>query len=400
MRKSATLSPAMAMNRAAIPRAALAIALVLSVTGCSTVSGWFGGSGKPASKPAELVEFKASATLSRVWDANVGSAGSYVFSPATDGAAVYAAGRDGRVIKLDLATGREAWRIEAGQVISAGVGAGEGLVLVGTPKGELLAFKAVDGSPAWSAKLSGELLVPPEVANGAVAVRSNNGKVVMLDAATGKVRWTYSRALPTLTLREQGNMLLGDTSLYVGHAGGKLTALALNNGAPQWEANVALPRGVTELERIADVTGSLAMDDRRICAAAFQGRVACFDRVSGNSVWVRDFSSLGGVDMDERFVFAADDQGTVAAFDKNRGINPWKQDKLRDRKLSNPVAVAEKYVAVGDYQGQVHLINTEDGAFAARAATDGSAIRGAMLRLKSGLVAQTANGGVYALKIQ
>lgn len=381
-------------------RASLAIALALSVTGCSTVSGWFGPSGKPATKPAELAEIKANAAINRAWDANVGGAGTYTFSPATDGQAVYAAGREGRIVKLDLASGREIWRIEAGQVISAGVGAGDGLVLVGTPKGEVLAFKAADGSPAWTAKLSGELLIPPEVANGAVAARSNDGKLALLDAATGKARWTYSRALPTLTLRDQSHMLLGEAALYAGHAGGRLTALALNNGAPQWEANVALPRGATELERIADVAGSLAMDDRRVCAAAFQGRVACFDRVSGNSLWVREFSSLGGVDMDDRYVFAADEHDTVAAFDKNRGINPWKQDKLRDRKLSSPVAVAEKYVAVGDYQGHVHLINAEDGAFAARVATDGSPIRGVMLRLKSGLVAQTANGGVYALKIQ
>jgi outer membrane protein assembly factor BamB len=381
-------------------RAVFLMLLALPLSGCAWFGGWF-GSGAPVSKPAELVEIKASATLVRAWEAGVGSGGGpYVFSPATDGQAVYAAGRDGRLVRLDLATGREIWRVDAGQAISAGVGAGEGLVLVGTPKGELLAFKAADGAPAWTASLSGELLTPPEVAQGAVAVRSNDGRITLLDAATGKVRWQYSRVLPTLTLREQSHLLFGPTALYAGHAGGKLTALALNNGAPQWEVNVALPRGTTELERIADVAGPLAMDERRVCAAAFQGRVGCFDRASGNAAWVRDFSSLGGVDMDERFIFAADEHDTLAAFDKGKGTNPWKQDKLRDRKLSSPVAVADRFVAVGDYQGQVHLINAEDGAFAARAATDGSAIRGVMLRLKSGLVVQTVNGGIYALKIQ
>lgn len=378
---------------------ALAVPVVLSTTGCSTVSSWF-GSGKAASKPAELVEFKASANLARAWDTNVGSGGVYAFTPATDGQAVYAAGRDGRIAKLDLASGREAWRVESGMTLSAGVGVGEGLVVVGTPKGELLAFRAIDGAPAWNAKLSAEILVPPAVAHGLVAARSNDGHVYLLEAGSGKVRWNSGRLLPALTLREQGHLLLTPDALYVGHPGGRLSALALNNGAPLWEANVAMSRGTTELERIADVVGTLAMDDKRICAAAFQGRIACFDPIRGNGLWARDVSALRGVDMDERMVYVADERGAVLAYDKTRGTNPWKQDKLRDRRLSSPVALAGRYVAVGDFQGFVHLINTDDGAFVARAATDGSAINGVMIPLKSGLVVQTASGGVHAFRLQ
>ena len=379
--------------------AALALPVVLSTTGCSTVKSWFGSS-KAVAKPAELVEFKPGANLARAWEASVGPAGVYAFSPATDEQAVYAAGRDGRIVKLDLASGRESWRVETGQTLSAGVGVGEGLVLVGTPKGELLAFRTNDGAPAWTVKLSGEILVPPVAAHGLVAARSNDGHVFLLEAGSGKLRWEAGRTLPALTLREQGHLLLTPEALYVGHAGGRLSALVLNNGAPLWEANVALSRGTTELERIADVVGPLAMDEKQVCAAAYQGRVACFDPVRGNGLWARDISALRGVDMDGRMVYVADEHGALLAYDKVRGTNPWKQDKLRDRRLSSPAAVANRYVAVGDFQGYVHLINTDDGAFVARAATDGSAINGVMIPLKSGLVVQTANGGVYALKIQ
>ncbi|MDD5389681.1 MAG: outer membrane protein assembly factor BamB [Gallionellaceae bacterium] len=382
-----------------LKRALLLAALATTLSGCSWFSGWF-GSDKPAAKPAELSEFKASASLVRQWDANVGSAGPYEFSPATDGQAVYAAGRDGKVVKLDLASGRELWRIDVGQVISAGVGVGEGLVLVGTPKGELLAYKAADGAAAWKARLSGEILVPPVAAGGVVAARGNDGKIALFEANDGKQRWANSRALPALTLREQGYLALGGGVLYAGNAGGKLNALSLVNGAPLWETNIALPRGSTELERIADVVGPLAMDERQICAAAYQGRIACVDRATGNGTWARELSSLRGVDMDARYVFAGDDHGALFAYERARGGNSWKQDKLRGRGLSSPAAIAERYVAVGDYQGQVHLINAEDGAFAARAATDGSPIKSAMIPLKSGLVVQTTNGGVYALKIQ
>jgi len=377
----------------------LALSLPVSLSGCSWLGGWF-SSDKPAAKPADLVDFKPSAELVKSWDANIGAGSPFAFSPDTDGQAVYAAGREGKLVKLDLASGREVWRIDAGQPLSAGVGVGDGVVLVGTPKGMLLAFKSADGAPAWSAKLSAEILTPPVAANGVVAARSNDGKVYLLDSASGKQRWSYSRNLPALTLREQGHLLLSNNAVFAGHAGGKLTALALNNGAPLWEVNVALPRGATELERIADVVGPLASDDRLICAAAFQGRVGCFDQITGNAAWVRDFSALRGAAMDARFVYAADERGDVAAFEKSRGTNPWKQDKLRDRKLSSPVAVADRFVALGDFQGQIHLLNSEDGAFAARLPTDGSPINSVMIPLKSGLVVQTANGGIFALRLK
>ena len=376
-----------------------ALAAAVPLSGCSTISGWF-GSDKPVSKPAELVEFKASASLARQWEAKVGAAGGYEFSPGTDGEAVFVAGRDGVLVKLDLASGRELWRVETGQTLSAGVGVGEGLALVGTPKGEVLAYKVGDGGFAWKAKLSAEILVPPVAAAGVVAARANDGRIALFEARDGKQRWANSRALPTLTLREQGHLFLTGVALYAGNAGGKLSALSLVNGAPLWEANIALPRGVTELERIADVVGPLAADERLICAAAYQGRVACVDRVSGNGAWARDLSALRGVDMDGRYVFVGDDHGALYAFERLRGGNAWKQEKLRDRRLSSPVALAERYVAVGDYQGQIHLINADDGAFAARAGTDGGAINGVMIPLKSGLVAQTANGGVFAYRIQ
>ena len=52
-----------------------ALVAAFTLSGCSTVKGWFGGKDKPgetASKPAELVEFAPSATVSRLWSAKAG----------------------------------------------------------------------------------------------------------------------------------------------------------------------------------------------------------------------------------------------------------------------------------------------------------------------------------------
>ncbi len=377
---------------------ALVCLVAVHLAGCSTLYSWFGASA-PKTKPAELPNFQPSASLTRLWEVNVGAGQPYGFTPASDGQAVYAASRDGRIVKLDAATGRELGRIDTGRRLSAGVGLGEGLVLVGTPKGEVLAYRAADGQPAWTAQLSGEILTPPLARGGLVIARGNDGKVWALDVADGKRRWVYSRSLPALVLREPAGLVMDERAVYAGFPGGRLAALSLTNGAPLWESSVALPKGATELERIADVTGALALSARLVCAGAYQGRVACFDRINGQGVWGRELSVPRGVSMDARHLYAVDSNDTVHAFDRERGVSPWKQDKLRDRRLSTPLPWG-RYVVVGDYQGQVHLLEAETGAFAARIATDGSPIVAAPIAIPQGLVVQTANGGVVGLRIQ
>jgi len=391
------LGPLATVFRAALSYTVALLAASMLIGGCSTVGGWFGSS-PAASKPAELVEFKPTLEVARAWEARLGSAQPYVFSPASDGQTVLVADRQGRLARIELTSGRELWRLETGKPFSGGVGVGEGLALLGTAKGELLAYSLKNGQAAWSLALGGELLAPPEASHGWVAARGNDGKVHLVDARDGKLRWSQARVLPPLLLREQGHLLLTRQGLLVGHPGGRLSTLALANGAPIWEVNVAVPRGSTELERIADVVGPLAADALHVCAVAYQGRIGCFDLGTGRPAWTREFSGLAGVELHAGVLYAVDDRGGVHAFDKQRGNHLWKQDRLRDRQVSTPLALG-RHLAVGDYQGFIHFLDAETGAFVARVATDGSAIRSPMLALSGGLVAQTANGGVYAFRI-
>lgn len=391
----------MRLTIATAPRALIIVALAAGLSGCGTVGGWFGfgGDASAKAKTPELVDFRPSATLARAWEAQVGAGKPYVFAPGSDGEAVYVAGKDGRVARVDLASGRETWRIDAGMTLSAGVGAGAGLAVVGSPKGDVLAFRAADGRLAWKTQLPGEIITAPAVSDAGVAVRTIDGKITLLDNADGKKKWVAGRSLPSLVLRAPGELLAAGAAIHAGYPGGKLVAYSVRNGAPVWEASVAQARGATEIERIADVTGALVADARMVCGVAYQGRLSCFDIVNGNPIWSREFSSLGGVAQDANNLYAADDKDVVLAFDKQRGSALWKQAALGGRKLTTPAPLA-RHVAVADAQGMIHLLALADGALAARAGTDGSPVPGRMLTLDAGLVVQTANGGVYAFKIQ
>lgn len=378
-------------------RLLLAALAALAIGGCSWLDAINPFSSGSKVKPAELKAFTPSAQLEAAWSGSVGSSGEFVLSPAVVGDTVIVAARDGSLTRYD--SGKEAWRIKTGAQLSGGVGSDGSLIAVGTPKGEVLAYDGA-GKELWKARVSSEVLSAPTVAEGLVLVRSGDNRIHALDAKDGKRKWLYQRSAPALTLRSYAGTVVRENLAFAGFPGGKLVALSLANGGATWEGTVALPKGATELERVADVTSPPAFGQRVVCAAAYQGRVACFDGGNGNLMWTRDISSAAGVDAEGRFVYVTDDGGAVHCLEIATGASVWKQEGLKSRGVSRPLALPG-HVAVADAEGVVHLLRAEDGAFAARFTTDGSPVRADLQRAGDGhVVVQTTGGHVYALAVR
>ncbi len=376
--------------------ALLSSALAYSLTGCSTLEDLnpFADSGP---KMAELQPIEAKLAARIIWQQSVGESGVYSFTPAVLGTSIYAASGEGDLVRID--GGKQAWKVDVGQPLSGGVGADETMVVVGSPKGDLLAFSTKDGAPLWKVKTSSEILSPPVIGSGMVSVRTGDNQLAAYDAKDGKRKWFFQRPTPALSLRVSARSLIDGKYVFAGFPGGKLIAVATSNGAAVWDGTVAVPKGATELDRVADITSAPVISGRSVCAVAFQGRVACFDLGSGNLVWARDMSSAAGLDVDSRFLYVSDDKGAVHALDMASGASIWKQDKLSLRRLTAPVA-RRGYVAVADAEGIVHFLSREDGSFIARLETDGSPVVAPPQKLGNGVLVQTSEGGLYAIEAE
>ena len=369
-------------------------ALVLA--GCSTIENLnpFSSSGP---KMAELKPIQATADARVAWKQGVGKSGDYVFTPAVVGGAVYAANSRGDVYRIE--NGDVKWRVNADMNLSGGVGSDGRRVVVGSPKGDVLAFDANDGKLLWKARVSSDILAAPAVDASLVVVRSGDNRLYGFDASDGKRKWVYQRQTPALSLRTFAAPLIDNGFVFAGFPGGKLVAVTVNNGAQAWEGTVALPKGTTELDRVADITSAPVVSGRMICSVAYQGRIACFDLTNGQLAWARDMSSSAGLTADGRYVYVSDDKGSVHALDLASGASIWKQDKLFLRQLSAPVARG-RFVAVADIQGVLHVLNRDDGAFAARLTTDGSPVTAPLRTLDNKILLQTRSGSVQAIEIQ
>ncbi len=354
-------------------------------------------SNKLGKDAAKLVEFKQTATLEVRWHYDIGNAGNNVLLPAIMSDAIYAANARGQLFRLERANGKRVWRSDSGFTISAGVGAGDGLLLVGGVKGELAAF-AEDGTLRWKSRVSSEVLNAPQIANGVVVVRTGDGRISGLDAADGKRLWLYERATPSLVVRSHAGVTIERGTVYAGFAGGKLAAIDLATGIIKWEAVVSQPRGNTELERISDIISAPVTDGEQVCAVAFQGRAACYGLAQGSLLWSRELSSDKGMVLQRNNLYVTDDSGVVLALDKSSGSSVWKNNQLSRRRTTAPLALGSNLL-LGDYEGYVHVLNSEDGSMVARLKTDDSPITTAPLELDGGLLLQTQGGGVYSVAI-
>lgn len=349
----------------------------------------------PSLKPAELTEIKPAVELRTRWSVSIGAARGAPLQPAVVENAVYAAAADGTLVRIAPETGRVVWRVDAETPISAGVGSDGLTVAVATPRGEVLAYD-VEGKLRWRAQVSSDVTAPPLVGRGVVVVRSTDHRVTAFEAESGKRRWTYQRQQPPLSLRVGTEMAFAGDNVVVGFPGGRLIGVALANGAARWEVAVSEPKGTTEVERLADVVGAVAVAARDLCAASFQGRIVCADAVNGNLSWARELSAGAGVGIGESHVYAVDARANVLAFTRDAGASVWKNDRLANRALTTPAEFG-RAVAVGDLGGYVHLLAVADGAFAGRVRVDSSAIVARPQRWADGLVVQTQDGTVALL---
>lgn len=379
------------------PRSALPVylaALSFLLTACSSLNPF---ASEPKNKPAELVNFTPITQLVSDGQVSVGRSRDYVLTPAVVGSSIYAAAEDGTLMRSD--NGAVVWRINIGSTLSGGVGSNGKLVAVGTDKGEIQVFDATNGKLLWKNQLSSEILAAPAIGEDRVIVRSGDSRIFALDTKDGKRLWVYQRSTPALSLRSHVGVVLGGRLILAGFPGGKLVALNPANGAPVWEATVALPKGATELERVADITSPPVVYGNMVCAVAYQGRVACFELNNGNPVWSRDVSSSTGLDIDKKGVYVSEEKGAVQAYDRTNGSSLWKQDKLAYRGLSKPLVIND-YVAVADSLGVVHLLRNDNGAFAARYSMEGSAMTADPQLYRNGFVVQSRNGTVQALSLR
>lgn len=383
-------SRALALSLAGI----MCLAALLAATACSSSS-------VIVLPPAELTKYEPSVFFKQIWQMKDGQSSKTELTPfqlflAAD--RLYYLSQKNSLAVLDTANGKRIATSDYQADFQAGVGGGDGTLLLATRQGELVAIEADTLQLRWKTLMSSEILSLPQIEDGVVVVRTNDGKIAALDSFTGAHLWSHDRPAPALTLRGTSAPLVINGAVFAGMDNGRLIAITLSNGQLGWETTVGIGRGRSEIERLIDIDSDPILIGNQLFAAAYQDRLVSLEPNSGQMIWERPMSTRLPLAADNSALYAVSTEDDIWAVTQASGSAVWRQEALKRRRLSPPLVVGS-FVFVGDYQGYLHCLDTTTGELLGRVRAASKPIAARPVSAGDAVIIKAIDGTIAAFSI-
>lgn len=351
-------------------------------------------------EPAKIQDVVQVGQFKKIWTKKMdGSDKSYGYKliPFVDNKDLYVASQNGKIVKLEASTGNQNWSKDLKVELSAGPGVGNKILLVGTPEGIVIALNKDSGEQLWTSKLSSEILSPPIIDNQIAIVRAQDGRVYALSTETGERKWLFDTNIPNLTLRGNSKPIVKAGRVFIGFDNGKVAAIKQETGEVIWLQNVVDSKGKTELARIVDIDGDMALISTELYLSSAVGKTVAVATESGRVLWSVDEGSAAGVTASRNNLYIRDLKSNIHALNRNTGNEEWKTTEYDYRLLTRPTFYLGDLL-VGDLDGYIHVLDGQDGHTLARSRMGKSNFYSAPINLGSMLIAYNKDGTLTAFE--
>ena len=343
---------------------ALSIFVLSSCSSLSSLKFW--GDDEEEEGPEELYSIQDNRTLEREWSVSNNNELTYGrLIPVIYEGKVFYINSAGYLSSVDLDSGEILWSKNTQDVVSSGLDVNFKTISYGTLDGSIVALDFQDGSELWRSAISSESLSPPANSGSHVIIQTVDGRIAGYDLKSGKQEWFHQTVLPTLTLRGTSRPIIDQGFIFTGFASGKIAMIYPDSGAIRLELPITLNEGKSELERIIDIDGKSIIVNDLLIAASYQGNITAINLRDGRPAWQEELSSFKDLTSNGNRVVAVDEKSVVKAFGTATGAFIWDQKDLKLRKLTSPASISN-LIAVGDYDGYVHLLNAQSGNYEGR----------------------------------
>ena len=321
---------------------------------------------KEEEKPNELTkEFSEKFSLDKSWSLNVfKSMPSGKVRISSDDKNIYVFDSKGEIKSISK-NGKKTWSNKLDTNISTGITLGFNKLLLSSSDGNVFCLEKSSGEILWQYSTEGEILAPPATDGDIVAIQNIDGRVTAVDLDTGKFRWDYRSVIPNLTLRGTSEPSFYEGFLFVGFSNGNLAKIEPRSGVTQWEIPITTSKETSEIGRIVDIDGNFVFSGGIAFVATFQGDIAALDARSGRFIWKEKTSTANDLLSSRGKVILIDEKDQVIAYSQNNGDLEWLNKDFYLRELTSPKKM-KSLIVYGDFQGYLHVLDTNQGEQVAR----------------------------------
>jgi outer membrane protein assembly factor BamB len=259
---------------------------------------------------------------------------------AIDSAYLFVPLRVGRLLALDVVSGRERWSVELLAPHRPAVG--DGMLFVATAT-EIRALDAASGAQRWQLP-AGPLATAPIWRDGWLVAGTEAGELLAVRAADGTLLWRRQvgrlSAVPTID---------GDR-LMLPLADGRIVLAALMTGEERWS------------RMLGGAPGPGLLDDERVFVGARDNHFYCLDARDGSIRWrwrtAADIIGPPAIDADHVYFISLDN--VLRALDRWHGGQRWRRPL--SMRAFEPLLTPDGLIAVGGLAADVLFFNARDGA--------------------------------------
>ena len=313
--------------------------------------------------------------LSRAWSSSIGagsdSESRIVSSPVAANGRVYALDAASQVTAINEKSGARLWEADLTPEDEDGRdGFGGGLAVAGdlvvatTGFGEAIGLKADDGKILWRRSVGAPVRSAPNVENGMAVLVTRDGNLIALKVSNGEEVWRAVGVEGGAAMLSGGGSspAISGEIVAAPFASGDVGVFRLRDGARGWSQSLGLARRGSAMSMISDVSSPPVITGGRIVAGGISGRLASFEIRTGARVWARDLGAYNPVWASGGTLFVLSEDSRLLALQSSSGETIWETALPR---YDNPERKKGAYAYGGPILmgGMLYVVSSDEKIF-------------------------------------
>ena len=254
-------------------------------------------------------------------------------------------------------------------VLGGGLSFDDGKIYATSGYGKVAAFDAANGKELWNKNLRLPFRSAPKVAGGKLFAITIDNQTYALNAKNGDVLWTHRGIGETSGLMHSVSPTVDNDVVVIPYSSGEIYVLAIADGKELWSDTLGGNKRTQASALFAGIGGDPITDGGVVFAVSSGGSITVKSLAGGRPVWERPVGSVNTPWMVGDHLFVLSSDNTLVNFVKFNGHIRWstklasfedEKEKRHPITWKGPVMAGGKLAIVGS-NGQLLLVSPDDG---------------------------------------